>query len=206
MKRFIVASNNRGKLNEIKEILKEFPFEVISMKDVGINKEIIENGNTFEENAMIKAKEIFNITGEAVMADDSGLEVDYLNGAPGIFSSRFAGKGASDKDKNDKLLSLLKDVPFEKRKSRFVCAISVILPNRSNFTVKGICDGYIGLHPVGEYGFGYDPLFFMPEYNMTTAQMNAEFKNEISHRGRALKLMVEELKKRLAIGTTLEDI
>lgn len=197
MKRFIVASKNKGKLKEIQDILKDFPFDVISMQEVGINKEIIENGSTFEENAMIKAREMYKIAGEAVMADDSGLEVDYLNGAPGIYSSRFAGEGASDSDKNNKLLSLLKDVPFEKRKARFVCVIAVILPDGSDFTVKGICDGYIGFEPVGENGFGYDPLFFMTEYNMTTAQMEEKLKNKISHRGKALRLMVDELKKRL---------
>ena len=122
-----------------------------------------------------------------------------LNGAPGIYSSRFAGENASDKDRNDKLLSILEDVPFEKRKARFVCVIAVILSNGEEFTVKGIFEGYIGFEPKGNNGFGYDPLFFVPEYNMTSAQMEPSKKHEISHRGKALKSMVKEIKKRLGI-------
>lgn len=196
MRRFIVATKNKGKLAEIKEILHDFSFEVISMEEAGITKDIEENGTTFEENALIKAEEIFRVTGEMVMADDSGLEVDYLNGAPGIYSSRFAGEGATDEDKNKKLLKLLEGVPFEKRSARFVCVIAVIFPDGQRFTVKGTCDGYIGFEPIGNNGFGYDPLFFMPEYNMTTAQMEPEQKNRISHRGKALAKMVEELRLR----------
>jgi XTP/dITP diphosphohydrolase len=130
------------------------------------------------------------------MADDSGLEVDFLNGAPGIYSARFAGEGATDSDKNTKLLNLLADVPFEKRSARFVCAIAVVLPNGEAFTVRGTCEGFIGYKPEGNNGFGYDPLFYMPEFGMTTAQMEPEYKHKISHRGRALRLMVEELRKR----------
>lgn len=196
MRRFIVATKNKGKLGEIKEILNDFPFEVISMEEAGITKDIEEYGNTFEENALIKAREIFNATGEMVMADDSGLEVDFLNGAPGIYSSRFAGEGATDEDKNKKLLQLLEGVPFNNRTARFVCSIAVVLPDGEHFTVRGICDGYICVEPAGDNGFGYDPLFFLPEYNMTTAQMNPEQKNSISHRGRALNKMVDELRKR----------
>jgi len=196
MKRFIVATKNKGKLGEIKEILRDFPFEVISMEEAGITKDIEESGTTFEENAMIKAEEIFRATGEMVMADDSGLEVDYLGGAPGIYSSRFAGEGATDEEKNMKLLKLLEGVPFEKRSARFVCVIAVIFPDGQRFTVKGTCDGYIGFEPIGVNGFGYDPLFYLPEYNMTTAQLEPELKNRISHRGRALAKMVEELRLR----------
>lgn len=199
MRRFVIASKNKGKLKEIEEILKDLPFEVISMEDVGITKDIDEYGSTFEENALIKAREVYAASGEMVMADDSGLEVDYLDGAPGIYSSRFAGEGASDEDRNNKLLSLLKDVPFEKRKARFVCVIAVILPDGEEFTVKGTFEGYIGSGPEGTNGFGYDPLFFVPEYNMTAAQMESSKKHEISHRGKALKMMVDELKRRLSI-------
>ncbi|MDP4093914.1 MAG: XTP/dITP diphosphatase [Bacillota bacterium] len=195
MKRFIAATKNKGKLKEIEEILSDLPFEVISMETVGIQDDIEENGSTFEENAMIKAKAVFDITGETVMADDSGLEVDFLNGAPGIYSARFAGEGASDQDKNNKLLDMLRDVPFEKRSARFVCAIAVILPDGTSFTVRGICEGYIGYKPEGKNGFGYDPLFYMPEYGMTTAQMEPEEKHRISHRGKALRMMVERLKE-----------
>jgi XTP/dITP diphosphohydrolase len=195
MKKFIAATKNRGKLKEIQEILGGLPYEVISMEEAGITDDIDETGCTFEENALIKAREIHLKTGQMVMADDSGLEVDCLNGAPGIFSSRFAGPDATDEDKNNKLLDLLKDVPFEKRTARFVCVIALVYPDGNHFTVKGTCEGYIGYKPEGSNGFGYDPLFYMPEFNMTTAQMPSEKKHEISHRGKALKLMVEELKK-----------
>ena len=199
MKKFIVATKNKGKLKEIQEILSKFPFKVLSMSDEGIEIDIEEYGTTFEENALIKAREVHNMTGEIVMADDSGLEVDYLNGAPGVYSARFAGEQASDEEKNNKLLELLKDVPYEDRKARFVCAIAVVLSNGEEFIVKGICEGYIGFKPEGKNGFGYDPLFFMPEFNITTAQMEPDKKHEISHRGKALRLMVEELKKRVLI-------
>ena len=193
MKKFIAATKNIGKLNEIKEILADFDYEIMSMKEAGINKEIDENGTTFEQNAFIKANDIWNITGETVMADDSGLEVDFLNGAPGIYSARFAGDNATDNDKNQKLLKLLEGVPFEKRKARFVCAIAVILPDGTDFTVKGTCEGYIALSPKGSNGFGYDPLFYMPEFGMTTAQMEPSQKHRISHRGKALQKMVSKL-------------
>jgi len=207
MERFIVASKNKGKLKEIQEILRDFPFEVLSMQDVGINEDIEEYGTTFEDNALIKARGVQKKTGGIVMADDSGLEVDYLNGAPGIYSSRFAGEGASDEDRNNKLLSLLEGVPFEKRKARFVCAIAVVLPDGEEFTVRGICDGYIGFKPEGKNGFGYDPLFFLPDYNMTTAQMEPKEKHKISHRGKALEMMVKELRKRLNtnLNTNIEE-
>lgn len=195
MKKFIVATRNKGKLNEISEILANFPFEVISMEKAGIFKDIDENGSTFEENALIKAREIHEITGEMVMADDSGLEVDFLDGAPGIYSSRFAGEGATDEDKNKKLLGMLEGVPFEKRTARFVCSIAVVFPDGRHFIVKGICEGYIGLKPEGSNGFGYDPLFYLAEYGITTAQMKSEEKHKISHRGKALRAMTEELKK-----------
>ncbi|MEG6614007.1 XTP/dITP diphosphatase [Pseudoclostridium thermosuccinogenes] len=195
MRKFLVATKNKGKLKEIEEILAGLPFEVVSMEQAGIDKDIEEYGTTFEENAMIKAKELHRLTGEMVMADDSGLEVDYLNGAPGIYSARFAGEGATDEDKNKKLLELLEGVPFEKRSARFVCVIAVVFPDGRSFTVKGTCDGYIGFAPQGTNGFGYDPLFFLPEYNMTTAQLDPDEKNKISHRGKALKAMVEKLKK-----------
>lgn len=195
MDKFIAATKNKGKLKEIAEILKDFPFDVMSMEAAGIDGDIEENGSTFEENALIKAREVYKLTGEMVMADDSGLEVDFLDGAPGIRSARFAGEGATDGDRNNKLLSLLKEVPLEKRKARFVCAVAVILKNGEHFMVRGTCEGVIGFEPRGENGFGYDPLFFMPEYNMTIAQLDSEKKNGISHRGNALKLMVKKLQE-----------
>lgn len=196
MRKFIAATKNKGKLKEIEEILTGLPLQVISMEEAGVSDEIEETGSTFEENAMIKAKTVFDKTHEMVMADDSGLEVDFLNGAPGIYSARFAGEGATDSDKNTKLLNMLADIPFEKRSARFVCAIAVVLQNGEAFTVRGTCEGFIGYKPEGGNGFGYDPLFYMPEYKMTTAQMEPEEKHKISHRGKALRLMVEELRKR----------
>lgn len=197
MKNFIVATKNKGKLNEIREILSGLPLKVISMEEAGIDKDIDETGSTFEENALIKAKEVFAITGDMVMADDSGLEVDYLDGAPGIYSARFAGEGATDGDKNSKLLKLLEGVPMEKRTARFVCSVAVVFPDSSHFIVRGTCEGYIAEKPEGSNGFGYDPLFYIKEYGMTIAQMASENKNKISHRGKALQLMMEELRKRM---------
>ena len=193
MRKFIVATKNKGKLKEIEEILSGLPFKVISMEEAGIAMDIEEHGSTFEENALIKATEVFKLTGEVVMADDSGLEVDYLNGAPGIYSSRFAGENASDEDRNNKLLSMLKDVPFEQRKARFVCTIALVLPGGKHFSIRENFEGYIGFKPEGTNGFGYDPLFYLPEYKMTAAQLQAGQKHEISHRGKALRRMVEIL-------------
>jgi len=195
MRKFIVATKNKGKIKEIEKILVGLPLDVISMEQVGIYSDIEESGSTFEENALIKAQELHKLTGEMVMADDSGLEVDYLNGAPGVYSARFAGERATDEDRNCKLLNLLDGVPFEKRKARFVCAIAVVLPDGKSFIEKGICDGYIALTPQGSNGFGYDPLFYIPEYDMTMAQLDPDIKNRISHRAKALRAMVEKLKK-----------
>lgn len=199
MKKLIAATKNKGKLSEISEILADFPFRVISMEEAGITKDIDEYGSTFEENALIKARAIHEITGEMVMADDSGLEVDFLDGAPGIYSSRFAGEGATDEDKNQKLLGMLEGVEFEKRTARFVCAIAVVFPDARHFIVKGTCEGYIASKPEGTNGFGYDPLFYIAAYGITTAQMESEEKHKISHRGKALRNMVEELKKWLKV-------
>ena len=194
--RFVAATGNKGKLKEIKEILADFPLDVVSMGEAGIHDEIDETGKTFEENAVIKARYIAGLTNDIVIADDSGLEVDYLNGEPGIYSSRFAGEGASDEDKNRKLLRLLQGVPFEKRTGRFVCAVAVVFPDGRSFTVQGKCEGHIGEKPAGFNGFGYDPLFYVPGYEMTIAEMDTETKNSISHRGKALRMMVQELKNR----------
>ncbi|HHW31676.1 MAG TPA: XTP/dITP diphosphatase [Clostridiaceae bacterium] len=194
MEKFIVASKNKGKLIEIQKLLEGLPYKVISMEEAGFSGDIEETGKTFEENAFIKARAVFNVTGGMVMADDSGLEVDYLNGLPGIYSSRYAGEGASDQDRNEKLLRELRDVPFEKRTARFVCAIALILPDGKHISINGSCEGYIGFEPVGDNGFGYDPLFFIPEYNATMAQLSLHEKNKISHRGKALRLLVDKLK------------
>jgi XTP/dITP diphosphohydrolase len=191
LKKFIVATKNSGKLNEIKEILKDTEYDVVSMIDIGYNDEIEENGATFEENAMIKANALHQFCGQTVLADDSGLEVDALGGAPGIYTARFAGEGATDLQKIEKLLDLLKDVPFENRKARFVCSIALILENGEKFVVKETCEGYINERLEGSNGFGYDPIFYVAQYKKTMAQLDVEIKNSISHRGKALKKMLQ---------------
>jgi len=165
------------------------------MEEAGYCMEIDENGDTFEENALLKAKALSGISGDITVADDSGLVVDRLDGAPGVFSSRFAGEGASDEDKNRKLLGMLEGVPLRDRTARFVCAVAVVFPDGRNFTVKGSCEGYIGFEPRGVNGFGYDPLFHIPEYGATIAELDSDVKNMISHRGKAFRLMADELRR-----------
>lgn len=199
MRKLLIATKNKGKYYEIKEILTNMPFNIISMQDINPDMDLVieEGGETFEENALIKAKKVCELAGEIVMADDSGLEIFYLGGAPGIYSSRFGGEKATDEEKNQQILKMLEGVSFEKRKARFVCAIAVVYPEGEYFVVRGICDGYINFKPEGSNGFGYDPIFYLPEYGLTTAQMKPEDKHRISHRGKALKLAVEELRKRI---------
>lgn len=191
--RLIVATKNKGKLEEVAQLLANFPWEVVSMEEIGIKDEIDESGSTFEENALIKAKSVWKATGETVIADDSGLEVDYLDGAPGVYSARYAGEGATDEDKNNKLLGALAGVPAEERTARFVCVIAVVFQNGSSLTVRGTCEGYIATEPAGNNGFGYDPLLYVPEIGLTIAQMGADMKNSISHRGNAMRKMIEEI-------------
>jgi XTP/dITP diphosphohydrolase len=193
MEKLIVATKNRGKIVEIKQVLSGLPFEIMSMTEAGIDIDVVEDGTTFEENSLKKALEICKVSNSIVMADDSGLEVDFLNGAPGIYSARFAGPDASDEDKNNKLLTLMKDVPFEKRTARFVCAIAVAFPDGNSFAVRGTCEGFIDFECKGNNGFGYDPLFFLQQYNRTMAEIDANDKNTISHRGKALAQMQAKL-------------
>ena len=196
MKKLIVASNNEHKIKEIREILKDFKIEILSLKDVGIDIDIEENGTTFMENASIKANTIFNMIDDCmVMADDTGLMVDALDGAPGVYSARFAGEHANFKKNNEKLLKLLENVPFEKRTAKFVCAIVLIVDKNTVIKVEGESKGYITDKYVGDSGFGYDPLFYVSEFDKTFAQMTSEQKNSISHRGNALKKLVEEMNK-----------
>lgn len=197
MERIIVATKNKGKISEIKKVLSGLPFDVISMNEAGIDIDVVEDGKTFEENSLKKALEICKVTKSMVMADDSGLEVDFLDGAPGIYSARFAGPEASDSDKNEKLLDLLKDVPFEQRTARFVCAIAVAFPDGRHFVVRGTCEGFIDFECKGNNGFGYDPLFFIQQYDRTMAEIDADVKNEISHRAKALAQMQEKLQNYL---------
>lgn len=195
--KFVVASTNLGKIKEIKKVLEDTSFEVISMAEAGFDEEIEETGTTFEENALIKAEAVAAKVNAIVMADDSGLEVDALNGAPGVYSARYAGECATDNDRIVKLLSELSDVPEDKRQARFVSSIAVVLPGGENFVVRGTCEGLITKEPSGENGFGYDPIFYLPEYNATMAEISLEEKNKISHRGRALVKMVEKLRDTL---------
>ena len=193
MKKIIFATGNQDKMREIREILADMDVEVVSMKEAGIHADIVENGSTFEENAVIKAKEIMEKTGALVLADDSGLEVDALNGEPGIYSARYMGEDTSYHIKNANLIQRLEGVPDEKRTARFVCAIAAAFPDGRRETVRATMEGRIGYEEKGENGFGYDPIFYLPEYGCTSAELSMEEKNRISHRGKALRLIKEEL-------------
>lgn len=196
MEKMILASQNKHKLEEIRNILKDLGIEILSMDEVGLGDlEIVEDGVTFEENSMIKALTVMEKTGEITIADDSGLEVDYLEGRPGVYSARFAGENATDEENNEKLLDLLKDVPYEKRGGRFVSVISIAFPDGSKEHVRGECEGIIGFEKKGSEGFGYDPLFIIPKYDKTFAELGSEVKNKISHRGKALEKFKNRLKK-----------
>jgi len=189
----LIATNNKGKVKEIKEILKGLDMEVFSLADKGIDIEVVEDGKTFEENSMKKATEIFKIANCITVADDSGLEVDALGGAPGVYSARYAGEGASDEEKYTKLLNELSGVPEEKRTARFVSVVSVVLPDGTKTSLRGECEGIITTSPSGNGGFGYDPVFYVPELNKTFSQVTLEEKNQISHRGKAFRMLREFL-------------
>lgn len=191
--RIVIATGNKDKVREINEILKGTEFDAVSMKEIGIDPEIIEDADSFEGNALIKARTVHELTKEYVMADDSGLCIDALNGAPGIYSARFCGEDSTYEEKFKKIFEMLKDVPEEKRTAQFVCAIAVVRPDGSSFTVRGECHGILHEKPMGDGGFGYDPIFYVPEFGMTTAQMTKDQKNSISHRGKALRAMVDKL-------------
>lgn len=193
-KRIIFATGNQGKMKEIKEILKDLDYEIVSMKEAGFNPDIDENGSTFEENALIKARTIMKLSNEPAMADDSGLEVDYMDKQPGIYSARFLGEDTSYDIKNKYILDKLAGVPDEKRTARFVCAIACVFPNGREIVKRAAVEGIIGHEIKGENGFGYDPIFYVPKYQKTTAELTMEQKNEISHRAKALRAVEEELK------------
>lgn len=196
IKRIIFATGNAGKIREIKEIMGDMNIPIISMKEAGIVSDIEENGTTYEENATIKAKAVAALVeeGDLVMADDSGLEIDYLNKEPGIYSARYLGEDTSYRIKNRNLIDRLSGVPDEKRTARFVCAIAAVLPDGKVLTTRGVIEGRIGYEEAGQGGFGYDPIFYVPELGKTTAELTEEEKNDVSHRGRALRAMKEELK------------
>lgn len=207
MQKIVFATGNVGKMREIRDILKETDAQILSMKEAGINADIVEDGTTFEENAVIKAKAIARILREhaddtyrqaVVLADDSGLEIDYLNKEPGIYSARYLGEETPYSVKNKNLIERLAGVPDEKRTARFVCAIAAVWPDGEVVTTRGVIEGRIGYQEKGDSGFGYDPIFYVPELGCTTAQLSEEEKNKISHRGRALEAMKKELKKRIS--------
>lgn len=198
--KMIAATNNKHKLEEIRAILKELEIEVIPLAEEGLDVEIEETGNTFRENALIKARGINGITGKAVIADDSGLEVEALSGEPGVRSARYSGETGPDKDKknNEKLLEAMKNVPESRRNARFCSTIAAIFPNGKEIVAEGFVYGKIGYQEAGENGFGYDPLFIVDGYGKTMAELSAEEKNRISHRANALSQFVAKLKEELA--------
>ena len=198
MNRIIFATGNKGKMNEIRMILADTGLEIVSMKDAGIELDIVEDGTTFEENARIKARAVAAAApDDIVVADDSGLEIDYLNKEPGIYSARYMGEDTSYDVKNQNLIDRLAGVPKEQRTARFVCAMAAVFPNGETITAKGTIEGYIGWEPAGENGFGYDPIFYVDEYGCSTAELSPETKNEISHRGKALRAIRDEVMKRI---------
>ncbi|NLM38655.1 MAG: XTP/dITP diphosphatase [Firmicutes bacterium] len=189
-RRLVVASRNKHKVAEIRDMLQGLPFEVVSVSDLGDFPEVVEDGDTFADNARKKAVQVMRWTHELVVADDSGLEVDALDGAPGVHSARFAaldGGHASDAANNAKLLELLADVPPERRGAQFRCVIALAAPDGTVDFAEGICRGQIGFAPQGEHGFGYDPLFIVPEFGQTFAELPPEVKNRISHRAKAVE-------------------
>lgn len=196
MKKIIFATGNENKMVEIRMILADCGYEIISMKEAGIDVDIVEDGKTFEENAVIKATAISRLPQAAdcvVLADDSGLEIDYLNKEPGIYSARYEGVDTPYSVKNQILIDRLAGVPDEKRTARFVCAIAAAFPDGRVETRRGTIEGRISYAPAGENGFGYDPIFYVPEFGKTTAELSPEEKNKVSHRGRALEMIKEVL-------------
>ncbi len=193
MEQIIFATKNKGKIKEVKSILHEF--EIISMEEACVAMEVIEDGKTFIENAIKKATEISKITGKITMADDSGLEIDFLDKKPGVYSARYLGENTPYIEKNNHILHLMENVPEQKRSARFVCAIATAFPNGKIVTTQSTIEGLIAHEIKGENGFGYDPIFFVPEKGKTTAELSPEEKNAISHRGKALKKMKELLAK-----------
>ncbi len=193
--KIVFATGNKGKIKEIQMILADLGVEVITMKEAGIIIDIEENGKTYEENALIKARAVAEHTDYIVMADDSGLEIDYLNNEPGIYSARYMGEDTSYRIKNANLMERLTGVADEERTARFVCAIAAVFPGGKEVTTRGIIEGRIGYEEKGNNGFGYDPIFYVPKFGKTTAELTEEEKNQVSHRGNALMLMKEELKK-----------
>ena len=199
MRRIIFATGNENKLKEIRMIMADMDVEVVSMKEAGVYVDVEETGSTFEENSILKAKAIAIKSGELTLADDSGLEIDYLNKEPGIYSARYMGEDTSYDIKNTELLRRMEGVPDEKRTARFVCAIAMVRPDGTSEVVRGVMEGRVAYEIKGENGFGYDPIFYLPEYGCTSAEMSPDAKNAISHRGKALRDIRQVLIKELGI-------
>ena len=193
MDKIIFATGNEGKMKEVRMILEDLGLPVLSLKDAGITADVEENGTTFEENAQIKAKAIMEMTGALVLADDSGLEVDALDKEPGIYSARYMGHDTSYHIKNQNIIDRLEGKVGEERSARFVCAIAAAFPDGRVLITRGTMEGQIGYEEKGKNGFGYDPIFYLPEYQCYSAELSLEEKNELSHRGKALRLMKERL-------------
>lgn len=193
----ILATNNKSKVKEISEMMSGSDITFVSLDDAGINVEVEETGTTFEENALLKAREICKLSGKPTISDDSGLEIDALDGAPGIYSSRFMGEDTSYDIKNNALIEKLENVADPDRTARFRCCMALVLPDGREFVTEGAMEGIIAIEPKGINGFGYDPILFIPEYNRTSAELSSEEKNNISHRGEALRKMIEVIKKEL---------
>lgn len=194
--KIIFATGNKDKMREIREILGEEDYDIRSMKEAGIDIDIVEDGSTFEENSLIKSRAIAKLVPDAiVLADDSGLEIDALNKEPGIYSARYMGEDTSYDIKNAELIRRLDGVEKEKRSARFVCAVSAVFPDGTDAVVRGTVEGYIGYEPMGENGFGYDPIFYLWDRDVSTASLPREEKNSISHRGNALRLIKKEIEK-----------
>lgn len=194
--KIIFATGNKNKLREIKEILGEDKYDIVTMKEAGIDIDIVEDGKTFEENSLIKSRAIAAIAKDAiVLADDSGLEIDALNKEPGIYSARYMGEDTSYDIKNANLIERLDGVEKQDRSARFVCAVSAVFPDGKEAVVRGTIEGYIGWEPMGENGFGYDPIFYLWDKDVSTASISPEEKNAISHRGQALRMIKEEILK-----------
>lgn len=198
--KIIFATGNKDKVTEVREILRDMEAQVVTMKEAGIFAEAEENGSTFEENAVMKAQAVAKEAAKSetwrdalVMADDSGLVIDALNGEPGIYSARYLGHDTSYLVKNADLIKRLAEVPEEKRSARFVCAIAAVFPDGEVLTTEGVMEGRIGYEPRGENGFGYDPIFYLPRFGCSSAELSPEEKNKISHRGCALRAMKEKL-------------
>ena len=193
--RIVFATGNAGKMKEIRLIMADLGCEVVSMKEAGADPEIVENGRSFAENAEIKARAVWNCTGDIVLADDSGLVVDYIGGEPGIYSARYLGEDTSYDIKNQNIIDRLAGAEGEQRSARFVCNIAAVLPDGRVLHTEAAMEGLIAETPAGNGGFGYDPILYLPDFGKTSAELTIEEKNKISHRGKALEAMKAQLKK-----------